>query len=536
LISRKQLAAFIFLASASLARADWSGWYEAAYPVTNVFRFHPTNAPLADLYAATNTVVYTNELRFGVSTTITSRFLSNVRVDDWQGPHTITNDWLYTLRRYYTNGLYSNVVYTARVVSTLVQTSLYVQARDVWAIDCYRAVRERALASGGAWSDLGLDLYANNAAICAVLKDRMLAATDGYVDTTSAVWRAEAPLSLTNPVAPPLAVTSILGRINAPTNWPQFTAVREMSGAGVGIGRVVTTTWVIVGSSTGIVTNTSFNTCGDAVTLTGTNRQIVSMACTNADIIEGRTTLDYGWKYMRDYITNLQITASSHAFASGASTQWNYIKEGDETPSGICSYQCGAVTTEIRGIYSGDVWANLMQAGAGDSMDNGAGGTTNGFVMQRDLTTLGEWAGAGTLQYVATGVLYGATLPTAYTWRNVSLTAPTINGVTQNWVTAYGWPVAATTTPATVYALASSGAASWVLTNAIAGPLLSDFSGGIPACNEDAWGPSELLELYMCGRLMIPQTDLRIGGASLQAAAFTVLDYYASPTNGFRYR
>ena len=48
--------------------------------------------------------------------------------------------------------------------------------------------------------------------------------------------------------------------------------------------------------------------------------------------------------------------------------------------------------------------------------------------------------------------------------------------------------------------------------------------------------PSELLELDMCGRLMIPQTDLRIGGASLQASAFTIFDYYASPTNGFRYR
>ena len=541
MISRKQLAACIFLASGSLACADWTGWYTNAYPVGSVFRFDQTNAPRADLYAATNTVTYTNDLRFGVSTSITVRFLSNVQVDDWQGPHTITNAWLYPLRRYYTNGLFSNVVYTARVVSTMCRTSLYVQARDVWAIDAYRAARERALASGSSWGGSSVEMYSHNKELLEAAKAALVAATPLYVDPTNATWRASPALAYTGATITALSPTTVLARIGAPSNWPSYTPWRELNGSGVGMGRYATTRWVIVGSSTGTVTNTSVNACGQSVTLTGTNGQIVTAVCTNTAIVDGFTTLDYGWKFVRAYATNLQITVSEKAVVSVTNRFLGYIKDGDSTPSGICGYGCDNSATSFAAIVSGSfsAWKDYLDAGGGDEMDNGAGGTTNAFAMQRQHTRTTAWAGGYELHQTATGVLAGVVSPMVYTWRGVSIYNDARNNATQSWTTAYGWPIAATTTPAGVDSYMGIGAATWALSNAIAGPSVADLSGGAAACTEDAWSDPDATpppEMDICGRLMIPQIDIRSAYPRIDASPYSVFDWTVSATNGFRYR
>jgi hypothetical protein len=555
LISRKQLAAFIFLASASLARADWSGWYEAAYPVTNVFRFHPTNAPLADLYAATNTVVYTNELRFGVSTTITSRFLSNVRVDDWQGPHTITNDWLYTLRRYYTNGLYSNVVYTARVVSTLVQTSLYVQARDVWAIDGYRAVRERALAQGGEWPRGGsmhtADLYTNNELFLREIKDAIYAFCtanpDTWIDHTNATWRTGTPSTNLATWFSILEWSNVVARVpGIPSNWNSYNVARELSGAGVGIGRIVTTTWVIVGSSTGIVTNTSVNTCGDAVTLTGTNRQIVSLTCTNALIEEGKTSLDYGWKFVRQAITNVQVIERRGGIVwQGTNYHWKHLAlSGDGEGTSAVPALCSSIECEQH-FGATNHYANfvdflaIQSAGWWDDFFNSDSGLDSaGAAADRIVTDYRGWAGVREHHHTATGVLNGATMPTAYQYY-LGDGENNTDGDTNTYESLFGRPIALknSTTNFLYMPSMSGGAARWY-GNTNMGPQESaSMSYSLPACGTFIGGTYDTV-WHLCNTNAAYGYKVGLSGWAfeLRVRPYTILDYYASPTNGFRYR
>ena len=554
MISRKQLAACIFLASGSLACADWTGWYTNAYPVGSVFRFDQTNAPRADLYAATNTVTYTNDLRFGVSTSITVRFLSNVQVDDWQGPHTITNAWLYPLRRYYTNGLFSNVVYTARVVSTMCRTSLYVQARDVWAIDAYRAAKERTLAVGLPWPILGhtmhtAQLYSHNEQFCREAKECLYYLVNdfdgGYVDATSAAWRVSAPLSITSDY-PFISWPDMCAKVpGLPTNWAAITAQRELNGAGVGMGRYATTRWVIVGSSTGTVTNTSVNACGASVTLIGTNGQIITAVCTNLLIEAGRTTLDYGFKYFRAVATNLQVTANKfHAYATGTNWHWKYLAmspDGIDTSSIplLCSsidcepheaFTNNALTqVRFKSILSGGYW------GAG--YNEGSGLTNAAAALDRSVTDFRAWAGTIGTADGATGVLAGAGAPTVWQYYKADLTD--LDGIGGTYSGRNGWPVVLTNSPS-AWRLAetmSGGAGAFANPTNLGAVAAATLSASALPCGTYLGG--YVYDVYdKCSGGGAYGIEVGISGQifDMTVSPYTFFDWTVSATNGFRYR
>lgn len=104
----------------------------------------------------------------------------------------------------------------------------------------------------------------------------------------------------TGDLLPVFAPTSLAVSVGAPTNYFDFTPWRNLNGGGVGVGRLVTNTWVCPAG-----TNVIEDYCGNIYTVICSQVSNVVKVCTNASVEVGRTELDYGWKYIPDLIASL---------------------------------------------------------------------------------------------------------------------------------------------------------------------------------------------------------------------------------------
>ena len=119
---------------------------------------------------------------------------------------------------------------------------------------------------------------------------------------------------------PMLSQTGILSLVGAPTNYFDYTPYRQLNGAGLGIGHIVTSKFTIVTSGTGTVDRNVWDYDGNYHAITGTNGQEFSVVVTNDNVLEGFTTLDYGWKYFNSFVDHLIWTKRSPGIGEGSFT------------------------------------------------------------------------------------------------------------------------------------------------------------------------------------------------------------------------
>ena len=165
-----------------------------------------------------------------------------------------------------------------------------------------------------------------------------------------------------------VSTNSMMVDAGAPTNYLAYTPWRCLDGIGVGLGPVLTCSWTIATASNTVVTNSVQDTWGGARTITGTNGQVVTLIITNSDIHAGRTTLDYGWKYVTGCISRLQYTIREPRFArqvwSGSgrnATNWGYAYS-----NAIASYNSRNWGPEASG-FAGTLYQSSMTASTNDS-------------------------------------------------------------------------------------------------------------------------------------------------------------------------
>lgn len=327
---------WVSLLLASPVCAEWIGFHPLAYTngsTVGIIRFPSGTQVFANVWAGTNVVLYTNYPRPNVSVVVTSRFLHPVVLGDYASGGNVANPWTYMLTRW-TNTVSTNtppttnwypveLQYKVTNLTTLVQTSVNVQARDVWAIDAHRALAERGL---GATAMEYESLYTANRELCEKAKQEI---ASGIVYTYSNPT-SDAPQSL--------VLTSEYAAVGAPSNYHSWTSYRMLGGTGTGMGRYVTNWFTITGTNATMNTNYSYTACGDSVTLVGTNGQIVSTVCTNADIAEGFTELDYGWKYVPALLKRFTTTWAGGGVSTNISASTGtYFTNWYNGYGGVCA-------------------------------------------------------------------------------------------------------------------------------------------------------------------------------------------------------
>jgi hypothetical protein len=109
-------------------------------------------------------------------------------------------------------------------------------------------------------------------------------------DTYEAWWAIN-----TNASAPPSwSVTGCLAWVGAPTNLLAYTPSRNLGGGHIGEGHVVTSRFVL--PADGVYTTHSY--LAAAQILSGTQGQAFAVVETNANVLPGYTTADYGYKWI----------------------------------------------------------------------------------------------------------------------------------------------------------------------------------------------------------------------------------------------
>lgn len=148
---------------------------------------------------------------------------------------------------------------------------------------------------------------------------------------------------------PAMTATAVLGRVGAPTNWFAWTPYRALGGKGPEAlyGHTITTSWTIACGATDTVTRTTSCYLAESHVITGTNGQVLTAICTNANVLAGRTEGEYGYYYARSTVTNLTLTDC--AIGSVASDWWAKIDESNKWvwTAGLTNY--GVTPADVSG-------------------------------------------------------------------------------------------------------------------------------------------------------------------------------------------
>ena len=232
----------------------------------------------------------------------------------------ITNIYWYAL----TDTISNKITEVAIRQGTGVQTNLTMQIKDLRGWDAYHAVLERAEVHDvvkvgiGAFNDFGFyrderqnlvnakTLLADSGSDTLVPKfvDFYKMDTNGTFDT---YFSTSSVRSL-----PTLDITNVLNAVGAPSNYFEYTPYRQLGGGGIGYGTLVTQTVTLVSPNTSGVTVVDWG--GTEHTVSGTNGQVITLVSTNTDILDGYTTIDYGWKYFKPIVTNLMYVSDDVAW------------------------------------------------------------------------------------------------------------------------------------------------------------------------------------------------------------------------------
>jgi hypothetical protein len=201
------------------------------------------------------------------------------------------------------------------------ETNAFLQAKDTRGFDCERALMER-------WFVLGTNNTITNYYTFAQgsLPTGYRMGTS-YKDERFALQRCKRAaknllpyyyLQSSNEFPVVCTESSVCTRAGVPTNFLSNTEMyRAPDGTWTPYTRIMTSTWTLATTSSGVVTNATVDSWGGAVTLIGTNGQQFSKIITNTAILTGKRAEDYGWDAMKAVITNLTMTARNGAWGIG---------------------------------------------------------------------------------------------------------------------------------------------------------------------------------------------------------------------------
>lgn len=368
----------IFLASASCALGQsWTGWHAQAWSnyrlqtaevitvsaVVNGPFAVPTYAPP---YPSTNLLSETNT------------FLSDITVTNLPTGAAITNIWTFTTTD--SNGAPVSVAFTN--IAAPIATNLHLQARDILAFDSYLAMLERWRTGGydgPSTNAVGLPIpgkpryYRKNRAALVATKDFLEEVYTYFIDDG---WSAPADFATTPEVDVwPYAAYAPTFLGSNPSNYFYFTPSRELH-LSDGYARVITGLFTIATSSTNTITNTAYNSCGDLVTVVGTNGQQIAFVCTNEVIAPGFTSGDYGWGPITSLFARLTRTAG-YGELYGRVTYGSYYDEsgygGDVEDAGQVD---AALTSQYATGYAPYPWIT---------------GSATGYVSQSSVDLRAHW-------------------------------------------------------------------------------------------------------------------------------------------------
>lgn len=276
------------------------GFNTNAWPTYTNLRL--SNAIVTNVYAAFQSITFTNYTSPTSTVIITDTFLSDIYPDQVT-TNLLTNRWAYPLTRY-SGTVAWTYRYTATTAVVLTPTNIALQAQDVWTWDTYLAIQERSqfVNSGGSgltteqkpkfYRSTQPSLVASKGWIRDNLSRFVTYTTNPIVGTNFATYTA----------------SNLLTACGLPTNYLSWTPNRGLSGTGQPYYHLTTTTWVIVSSTAGITTQSTWDACGNSVNVVGTNGQIVTSVCTNQDIAAGYTSLDYGFPGITAIVSRLVWT------------------------------------------------------------------------------------------------------------------------------------------------------------------------------------------------------------------------------------
>jgi len=309
----------IFLASASCALGQsWTGWHAQAWS-----NYRLQTAEVVTVSAVVNGpfVIQTYAPPYPSTNALseTNTFLSDITFTNYADASPITNLWTFTALD--TNGTPVSVVRTNIAAPT--STNLHLQARDILALDSYLACLERWMTAP---SDGGLEkprLYRG-------YRDALTYAKS-FISQSYYYFLDEAWATPANFTSGPYVVlydyagypTNFLSGF--PSNYFYFTPWRELH-LSEGYGRIITGAFTISTSSTNAITNMAYNSCGDLVTVIGTNGQQITFTCTNAATAEGFTSGDYGWGPITSLFARLRRTSGDGSLY-GDLTYGSYFAE-----------------------------------------------------------------------------------------------------------------------------------------------------------------------------------------------------------------
>ena len=201
-----------------------------------------------------------------------------------------------------------------------VQTNLRLNVRDVWGWDGYMALQERwkILEPHGGATDQRQDFtnavkprfYRDTRANLVGLKGWIEDNAASFVDKGHATGGTYTNYAVQVPAyqIPMLTATRAVTNAGAPANWYDWTPYRDLGGWTPGEGHIVTSTFTIAASSGATVTNDVLDYCGGSHTISGTNGQQFSFACTNANVAEGYTDRHYTYALLTNVIHQLDWT------------------------------------------------------------------------------------------------------------------------------------------------------------------------------------------------------------------------------------
>lgn len=332
---------------------DWNGW-----STNGVWTGLRNVSITAGVYCTTHQATFTNWTSATVCRTQTVNWIANVYASLTGAPNPIVSTWEFDVGTLTTAGVV-RAVETRTFTNSLVATNLHLLNPDIMLIETWHALMERAQVIGvtpPASPRLPRYLLEDTTALknwitnnCALFVNR-----GAYTNGTFTNW-----IGTGDWLHPPMIQTheQLAAANGLPTNYFATTFARETVGLGVGMGRIVTTTWRIATSAAGIVTQSTVNACGQTVNVSGTNGQYVSAICTNGNIQAGFTSLDYGLARIQTPINFLSWTTSLTTYSS---SEWRRVSGPHDTEYAQSTYSW---TTAVN--VAGLAWTNQTDE-AGD--------------------------------------------------------------------------------------------------------------------------------------------------------------------------
>lgn len=291
----------------------------------------------------------------------------------------VTNVWAIPYNAIVTNtvgtnlvvrtNLWLNTITPAQVLTNQILTNLTLRARDLRALDAVMALTERWLVTTnvsptGFQHDDPKDFGStpqwyrfekqNLDRLKIWLTDS--AGTDSYWSPAAYFRATTNELGTWSWVSPNSdSLSNLCSYVGAPWNWCLYTPWRALDGGGPCRDRIVTNTWTISTTLTTSVNRAVSDSWGGGHVLSGTNGQVFTAIVTNADILAGFTSCDYGWMWLTNIVRELRITSASYPSAETIVYQWTATSNTWANAKTACEAASPSVTTN-----AGWSWGDSM--------------------------------------------------------------------------------------------------------------------------------------------------------------------------------